>query len=391
MGVHGTVDVISRAMEDIAPTAMAMEGDRVGLIAGDSRAEVGRVMVAVDPTPAALDEARDAGCQVLVSHHPPLRPFAPPPAVLLSDRPPGDVLARAFRYGVALYSAHTNYDAAPAGMNDLMAARLGLNDLKPLAVFRHEPVYKLIVFVPAEYDDKVRDAVAAAGAGCIGNYSHCTFQSAGVGTFLPREGTRPFVGRVGELERVDERRLETVVPASVKDRVVAAMLAAHPYEEVAWDLVRLENAARPLGMARLGRVAGPLTLGELADRAREMFGVASVHVAGDDGRDASEVATCAGALAPGVMDEAAAGGARAVVVGEAGLNGARRAEALGMGLVEVGHYPSEAAFVADVARRLADGLREKGLDIEVLQCRSSGDPFHFRGGGRPGRRGRGGR
>jgi dinuclear metal center YbgI/SA1388 family protein len=375
--MYATVDAISSIMEDIAPTAMAMADDRVGLIAGDPASEVRRVLVALEATGAVLDEARAAGAQMLVTHHPPLRPFAAPPAAIVVGRPHGDLLARALLGGVALYAAHTNYDAAPGGMNDLVAARVGLIDAEPVGVFKHDPVYKLVVFVPKGHEDAVRDAIAAAGAGCIGNYSHCTFQAAGTGTFKPLQGTRPFLGRVGELERADELRLETVVPSAARERVVAAMLKSHPYEEVAWDLVRLENASRPVGMARMGRLDGPVTLGGLAERVRTAFGVDHVRVVGDPGQDAAPVVTNAGLLVPGVLEEAASRGARSVILGEIGYSPACQAEALGLGVIELGHYPCEVLCVADIARRLEERLRAMSLDTGVVPSRCGKYPFRF--------------
>ena len=175
---------------------------------------------------------------MVVAHHPLI--FQPLKS-LREDRWEGALLANIIQTGLVVYCAHTNLDQAPGGTDDLLAEKLELQGAAVLKSTGREDLYKLVVFVPQGYEDAVREAMAAAGAGWIGNYSHCTFQTAGTGTFKPLAGSNPFIGSQGELERVAELRLETVVPRGLLSPVLEAMLQAHPYEEVAYDLYRLEQ------------------------------------------------------------------------------------------------------------------------------------------------------
>ena len=156
--------------------------------------------------------------------------------------------------GINVYVAHTNLDTAVGGVNDVLAEKLGLENAEVLAPHVRERLKKIVVFVPEDHHMKVLNAMCEAGAGWIGNYSHCTFNLRGTGTFLPGEGTNPYIGQQGKLEQVEEVRLETIVPESAQTRVVQAMLKAHPYEEVAYDIYPLELPGRSFGLGRIGRL-----------------------------------------------------------------------------------------------------------------------------------------
>jgi len=210
-----TVGTIAAYIEELAPLHWAESWDNVGLQVGDPAAAVQRVLVALELTDAVVEEAERLGCDLVVVHHPPL--FRPLKALRFDSRPARRLL-RLIRSGIALYAAHTNLDQAPGMTNDTLAAAAGLTECEVLKPTGEERYVKLVVFVPKGHEDAVRDALAGAGAGHIGNYSHCTFQVPGIGTFLPLEGTNPFIGQQGRLERVEELRLETIVPESVAAR-----------------------------------------------------------------------------------------------------------------------------------------------------------------------------
>jgi putative NIF3 family GTP cyclohydrolase 1 type 2 len=212
------------------PPATADSWDAVGLVYGDPSAAVGKVLFAVDPAPEVAEEAMDWGADLLVVHHP---LFLKPVHGFAATTPKGRTISTLAGAGCGLLTAHTNADRAVDGVSEAMGHALGLTDLAPLTDASGPPMDKLVVFVPAEKADHVRDAVTAAGAGVHGDNDHCTFSTTGEGRFRPLEGANPTIGSVGQVEVVDEVRVESVLPRSRRTAVVTAMLAAHPYEEPA--------------------------------------------------------------------------------------------------------------------------------------------------------------
>jgi putative NIF3 family GTP cyclohydrolase 1 type 2 len=204
-----TIEDVARALEELAPPGLAEPWDRCGLQVGDPRAPVHAVLVALDPSPQALSEALRRRAQLLVTHHPLL---LEPPASLDLSTPLPRLLADFIRSDVGVYAAHTSLDRAPGGVNDALARCLGLGEVRCLG--SGETLYKLVVTIPLGYEDPVRRALAAAGAGKIGKYEGCGFGCRGMGVFVPREGARPFLGEPGKEERADETRWEVVVRRS---------------------------------------------------------------------------------------------------------------------------------------------------------------------------------
>ncbi|MCL4425290.1 MAG: Nif3-like dinuclear metal center hexameric protein [Firmicutes bacterium] len=365
------VETIINLMEDLAPRRRAMEWDNVGLQTGHPAWEVKRIMVALDASEAAIAQAEASGCQLLLVHHPLI---FKPQSHLREDLPLGRKLARLVGARIALYVAHTNLDVAEGGVSDVLARRLGLVDLEVLSAMAEEGYYKLVVFVPQGHEEKVRQALAEAGAGWIGNYSHCTFQTAGTGTFKPLEGANPFLGEVGTLEYAQEYRLETILPKNISARVIRAMLRAHPYEEAAYDLFPLANEGRPYGLGRVGRLENSLTLAELAQKIRTALGARTLRVMGDGRRSITRVAVLGGS-GEDFVDKALFAGADVLVTGDVGYHRAREAQDKGLAVIDAGHWATEApvvSFLAGWLRQRLLGLKET---VEVLTWEKCEDPF----------------
>ena len=228
-------DIIA-IMEKIAPTSFAEDWDNVGLLVGDGNGEVNRILVTLDVTSSIVKEAIEREVDMIISHHPII--FSPLKSMgqNLEDR---NILYPLIQKDIAVYCAHTNLDKAKGGVDDTLADILGLQNMEILIGEEGERYFKLVVFVPRGYEEQVMNVLSNKGAGFIGNYSHCTFQAKGMGTFKPLEGTNPFIGSQGVVEKVEEIRLETVVPESIVYDVVDGMIDVHPYEEVAYDLYPL--------------------------------------------------------------------------------------------------------------------------------------------------------
>ncbi|MDD2422039.1 MAG: Nif3-like dinuclear metal center hexameric protein [Heliobacteriaceae bacterium] len=361
-------------LERLAPKHLAAEWDAIGLQAGDPGALVTGVYLALDVDPGVVEAAVEKGCQLIVTHHPLI--FKPLKA-LRWDLPAGWLLRRLAVAGLQVYAAHTNLDVAGGGVNDALAARLGLTGVVPLGGDQGAELVKIAVFVPADHEAVVRRALGEAGAGHIGNYAHCTFRTSGTGAFLPLDGAEPFIGRVGEVAEVAEVRVETVVTRQDLSRVLKAMLKAHPYEEVAYDLYPLLNRGVAVGLGRIGHLPEPLTVGAWAERVKTVLSVPAVRWVGRDRqRLVRKVAVCGGTGA-GLLAKAKFQGADLLITGDLKYHEAQTAQNLGLDVIDPGHFATERPVLAELARYLEDRAAGEKVDLTVWVHGESQDPFTF--------------
>jgi dinuclear metal center YbgI/SA1388 family protein len=349
-----TVAELLRHLDDRFPFGWAEPWDRVGLLTGDPATEVSRVFVTLDTTPEAISMAVAHGANVLVSHHP---AFLEPPAALTPAA--AGAAFQAASMGISLVACHTNLDRAPAGADALPLA-VGLAPGSPLENGR-QAVVLITVYVPDSDATRVVEAMSAAGAGRIGEYQGCAFSGLGVGSFVPRKGSEPHVGTVGERSSAEEVRLEMVCEPRDAPRVVASARAAHPYEE---PLIVTAEAAIARGAARLGRIsqlAEPTTLRAFADTVASAFSLRP-RVWGEPDKAVTSVATIGGS-GGSAIGEALAAGASVLLTGEVRYHGALEALAAGLAIVEAGHDMTEWPLVGV----LATALREhEGLAAAVV-------------------------
>jgi dinuclear metal center YbgI/SA1388 family protein len=359
-GILVRVAQIAEAIERIAPLALAEEWDNCGLQVGDPEAEANRVLIALTPLPEVFEEAEEKGADFLLFHHPLI--FDPLKTILTSSYP-GGLVARATRNGLAVYAAHTSYDAAPAGVSVALARTLGLGG--PLRVLSPRgAVRKLVVFVPEENVDAVAKALAEVGAGVIGDYTECTFRTRGTGTFRGGDETNPYLGEQGRLEEVEEVRIETVVSAHTVDLAVEAATVAHPYEEMALDVYPVEGSPEGCGYGRLGTLPEQLTAEELREHVSESLGFPSRLVA--DPERLIETVAALGGSGGSFIPEAAASGAHAYVTGDLDYHDALLAESLGLTVIDAGHAATELPSLEPLALRLAELV---DVPVEVSQVR----------------------
>ena len=343
-----TVAEVAAALEKFAPTATAAEWDNVGLLLGDPAAAVERIMTCLTVTPDVAEEAVAGGASLIVSHHPVLFRGA---KQLTATRGDGQVVLPLARAGVALYSPHTAFDNCPGGINDVICRRLGVADPIPLRPREGPREYKLAVYVPDGDLTKVSDALFGAGAGVIGKYEQCSFRVPGKGTFFGTEGTNPTVGKKGRRAEADEWRLEVVLAESKVAGAVRAVRQAHSYEEPAFDIYQLKAGLNG-GEGRVGELAKPTTLGQLAARAKSELGAAAVQVVGDLKQSVRKVAVACGAAGEFLSDSIRAK-ADVFVTGELRFHDALTARDAGCGVVVAGHYATERPAVEELAEKLA--------------------------------------
>ncbi len=354
-------------LDTIAPPHLALDWDNVGLlVAGDD--PITGVLCALDMTERVVQEAVKTGANAVVAHHPLL--FHP----LKHLRNEDDVqrtVAAAIRAGVNGFAVHTNLDAAPAGCNATLAGLLGLHDAGPLRADVTDPWRKIAVFTPPDHVDRVRAAMCTAGAGVIGAYTECSFETTGTGTFRPSAAADPYSGTRGALNREPEVRLEVLAPRSGLEPVLEAMRRAHPYEEVAYDVYVLDSPGQAAGVLWSGALPEALTPTAFCTRVKEALGVDTVRAAFGK-RRIRLVAVCSGA-GGGLITDWPAAVADAYVTGDVSYHQMQRAVALGMTVVDPGHGPTERPAI----RALAAQLRAALPDIPVAVARTSTDPVRF--------------
>ncbi|MAO81043.1 Nif3-like dinuclear metal center hexameric protein [uncultured Nocardioides sp.] len=356
------------------PPGTAEGWDRVGLVHGDLDQPVRRILLAVDPAPAVAQEAAEWGADLLLTHHP---LYLKGVHGFTSQTPKGRTSLTLARAGCALLAAHTNADQAQGGVSEAMADALGLREARPILPAPLPAVDKLGVMVPEPDADTMRDALAAAGAGRIGDYDHASFTLAGQGRFRPLPGADPTIGSVGEIEHVAEVRIEVVFPRGRRDHVVRAMLAAHPYEEPAYDVLELADPG--VGVTGTGRIGdvGPTTLGAFAEQvAAALPGTAhGVRVAGDLDRPVRRVALCGGA-GDFLLDTVRSTDADVYVTSDLRHHPATEfLEHEGPALVDVAHWAAEWTWLPVLARRLEGAL---GDTVEVRVSTRSTDAWTHR-------------
>lgn len=365
-----TLAEVAAAAAELAPPHLAEEWDNVGLLVGDAGAAVERVICCLDLNEAVFAAAGDGAA--VVAFHPPLfRPLAR----LLAGEAESDRVWRAVRAGIGLIATHTALDNARPGTSDVLAEVLGV---AVDGVLRPRPageLLKLVTFVPEAAVDGVAAAMSEAGAGRIGDYAECSFRSPGRGTFRGLAGTSPAVGEAGRLEQVDEVRLEMLVPSRLSGPVVAAMEAAHPYEEVAYDLYPLANRSPVIGLGRIGRLERPMAADDLAARVIERLGAAGARVVGAR-RTVERVALLGGSGGSFVADAARAG-CDCLVTGDVRHHDALLAERLGLSVIDPGHAATELPAVRWTASALRDRLA--GVTVEV--CDEAAEPTAWRQSG----------
>ncbi len=354
----------------IAPPALAENWDNVGLQVGDPTHEVVRMMVALDPGPQAVDAALESSCQLLLTHHPLI--FKPLKRISTNDGT-GRVIHRAISGGLSIIAAHTNYDTVSDGVNDLLAAALGITGCKPLKTVKSEELLKLAVFVPVTHQEQLMK-VLLPFSGMPGNYAECSFRVSGQGTFRPLDGAAPFIGSVGQLESVEELRFEIVVKKSELQAALKALHKAHPYEEPAYDIIPLLNEGVCEGIGRVGTLENPVVLKSFAATVKERLGLTSLRIVGDTGQLISRVALCGGSGAS-LLRDAVREGADLFLTGDIKYHDARESQDLGIALLDAGHFATERLMIQGLSARLEKEFAKRKLDVEVLRCSAELDPF----------------
>ena len=364
---------IIQLFESWSPKKLAcMDNDPIGLAIGTLNKPVTKVLVTLDVNIAVAEEAIAKGCELIIAHHPPIfRKLSN----LRTDLPAGKLYEKLIKHDIAVYAAHTNLDVAEGGVNDLLANALHLQNLSLLEETYAEDLLKLAVFVPHAQAEQVRQALAQAGAGRIGEYEACSYTVEGQGRFRALEGANPHVGDIGSLHIEPEERIEVVLPVSIKGRVLKAMFNAHPYEEPAYDIIRLDQKTNTMGIGRVGTLPKELTLKEFAEFVKIQLHVPCVRVVGDLSSTISKVAVLGGDGNKYIY-AAKRSGADVFVTGDLYFHVAQEAQSIGLQVVDPGHHV-EKVMIAGVAEKMKLLCSEKKYNVAFVQSEVHTEPFIF--------------
>jgi dinuclear metal center YbgI/SA1388 family protein len=366
-----TVRDVAQQLNRFAPTDLAADWDNVGLLLGERDSAVERVMTCLTVTSESASEAIAERANLIVTHHP---IFFRGVKRLTDATVEGRMLLSLARAGIAVYSPHTAFDNARGGINERLASRLGLVDVRPLRQSPAKGQLKVVVFVPEKDLTRVADALFAAGAGHIGEYRECSFRLAGVGTFFGTEVANPTIGQKGRREEVNEWRLEAVCPAHRVGEVVSAIRRSHSYEEPAFDLYSLEVPPSGQGEGRFGSLPRAQPLAELANAVKIALRSGPVQVVGDLQRPIQHVAIVCGAGGE-LLNDALRARADVLLTGELRFHDFLSSGAQGLSLILPGHYATERCGIEE----LAVHLRSVFPDLHIWASARETDPVQWLG------------
>jgi dinuclear metal center YbgI/SA1388 family protein len=366
------VKEIAERIEEIVPLKLAQDWDNVGLLIGDPNKDAKNILLTIDITKAVLCEAKKQKAELIISYHPVIWDGLK----TITTNGPASIVYDLICSGIAVFSVHTALDVVTGGVNDGLAEIIGIQGAKPIGDYVEYPEgdnYKLVVFVPTNSLAKVSNAVFAAGAGAIGNYSNCSFAAEGTGSFLPLKGAKPTIGRKNKFEKVPETRFETIVPAKKLDAVIEAMLKAHPYETPAFDVFKLHKNQSRFGLGRIGQLAQPLTIAQIIDKIKKSTGAKAVGLVADDKKLVKKAAVCAGSCGK-IINSVIAAKADLYLTGELKHHQALAAQEAGLTCICLSHSVSERFILKKLAKQLQKSL--KGTIIRI--SRKDKDPFKWK-------------
>jgi dinuclear metal center YbgI/SA1388 family protein len=361
------LSVLTQALEELAPASLQEDYDNSGLIIGDAGREVGGCLITLDVTEAVLEEAVEKGTGLIISHHPLIfRGIRRLTGETAAER----IIAGAIRRDIAIYAIHTNLDNISGGVSRALADKIGIVDPAVLKM-QKGGLRKLVTFCPHSQAGQVREAIFAAGAGHIGQYDQCSFNAEGQGTFRAGEGANPFAGSVGTLHFEPEVRIETIFPSYLERKIIAALVSAHPYEEVAYDIYPLDNENPAAGSGLVGDLEPAMVETQFLQRVKSALGTPVLRHSPLSGRMIRKVAVCGGS-GSFLISDAIRRGADAFVTADLKYHQFQEADGRIL-LIDAGHFETE-QFTCGL---LEDYLKKKFANFAVLISEVPVNPVNY--------------
>jgi len=361
------IQEITSFLESVAPPSLQESYDNAGLITGNASWECTGIITTLDATEAVVLEAMEKNCNLIVAHHPII--FGGLRKITGRNYVEQTIIT-AIKNSIAIYAIHTNLDNVLHGVNAAIADKLGLINRKILQP-KNDTLKKLFTFVPADQAEKVRSAIFAAGGGEISNYSECSFNSAGFGTFKPGQGTNPYTGKIGERHIEDEIKMEMIFPAWKQQAILSGLFSAHPYEEVAYDIIALDNQNQQVGSGLVGEL--PETISETAflGLLKAKFNLSIIRHTPLLNKLVKKVALCGGA-GSFLIGAAAASGADFYITGDIKYHEFFDANNR-LVVADIGHFESE-QYTIDL---LFDILSQKFPTFAIQKTGVKTNPVHY--------------
>ncbi len=366
------VKQIANLIEKIAPLELALDWDNVGLLVGDNEKNVKNILLTIDITASVLAEAKRLKTDLIISYHPVI--WDGLKTVTSSGK--GSIVYELIRANIAVFSIHTALDIAEGGVNDGLAEIVGIKNSEPIGEYvapAGGDNYKMVIFVPKDALSAMTNAIFAAGAGWIGNYSHCGFTANGTGTFKPLAGAKPAIGKKGRLEKVEEIRFETIVPADKLTGCIEAMRKEHPYEEPAFDCFKLYNDKDRYGLGRIGNLEKPMQLSTIIKKIKAATGAKAFGIVGKEKRLVKKAAVCAGSCGR-VIRTVISAGCDLYLTGELKHHYALAAKEAGLTCICLSHSVSERFILKKLAKKLQKDIKE----VTIKVSKADKDPFDWK-------------
>jgi dinuclear metal center YbgI/SA1388 family protein len=362
---------IAQAVEEIAPLGLAQDWDNVGLLIGNPDKTIKNILLTIDTTKAVVAQAKAQKADLILAYHPIIwdglkRVTADGETAYIYDL---------IKSGISVFCIHTALDVATGGVNDALADILGIENAKPIGDYVADPAgpqYKIITFVPETDVNKVASALYEAGAGAIGNYSHCGFQSDGTGTFKPLKGSNPTIGKRDRIETVNEIKLETVIPSGKVAGVVAALRQAHPYESPAFDIFQHCDIENKIGLGRIGELKKPLSMQKAIAKIKVATGCKAVGIVGPERRTVRKAAVCAGSCGK-IINSVIAADCDLYLTGELKHHQALAAQEAGLTCICLSHTVSERFALKNLEKQFKKRLK----NVTILISKKDRDPFKW--------------
>jgi dinuclear metal center YbgI/SA1388 family protein len=368
--MHTNTQKIIKILEHIAPKSLAESWDHVGLMVGSKHKMVQNILLALELTESIIEEAIEKNIDLIVVHHPLIFKSL---SKITDDNPIENMAMTLIKNDINLYVSHTNLDAAKEGTCQYLAELLGLKNLKVLEVASEEILYKVQVFLPQASEIKVKEAMINHGAGAMGEYKGCSFVSKGIGEFVPLEGSNPHIGQINEDTQVDEVKIETLVSENHLKEVIAAMIQSHPYEEPAYDIIKLENKGTKKGIGRVGTLDEMTSLENFAAFVKEKLKADHIKIIGKKDKKIKRVSVVTGAGSDYI--KVASENSDVFITGDIKYHQAQEALQSGLAIIDGGHYETEVIYLERYQEILQKKFEEKSYDVQVLVSEININPF----------------
>ena len=359
-------EVIS-CLEDFAPLSLQEDYDNAGLVIGDAKGECNGILTTLDVTEEVVAEAIRRKCNLVVAHHPII--FKGLKKLNGKNYVERSVIA-AIKNEVAVYAIHTNLDNVVNGVNHKIAQKINLQNIQVLSP-KEGTLKKLVTFCPLANAEEVRNALFKAGAGTISNYSECSYNVEGYGTFKAAEGTQPYVGEIGKRRTENETRIEVIFPSYLQPQVLASLKQSHPYEEVAYDVYPLTNTRNDIGSGLIGEIREPVSGEDLLSQLKKTFGLSVIRHTELLHKKITKIAVCGGA-GSFLIPAAKAAGAGIYITSDIKYHEFFDADNTIL-LADIGHYESE-QFTIDL---LTEILQQKFPNFAVLKTETNTNPVNY--------------